>query len=657
MAIYHCSCKIVSRSNGRSSVGASAYRSGEKLVNEYDGIIHDYTHKQGVVYTEIMLPENAPEEWQDRNTLWNEVEKAEKGQNSQLAREYEIALPKELTREQQIECARNFAGINFVTEGMCVDIAIHDKGDGNPHAHIMTTMRPIDENGKWQSKSEKLYLCKNANGEERALRPKEIENNSEWQKQYYYSKNGSPKGKVFLTEYEKNNNPKYKDYERVKDRKYKDAKDIKRKNSIVERWDSKEFLQGVRASLSEEINLSLEQHGHSEKVDHRSYKEQGIDLLPTVHLGKSVSEMERRGIETDRGNINREVKSKNATIHNINKELRSIKVEQITVHTDMQIQNIHNNMELAKAEIPKANEQQIKAIEKNVLGAKESIQNFNNIKELDRVYIKQANNSQIKYMKYHTALFEEKSKAILEQCKARIEELKKVPAEEKQAPKEKDLQSIATELEAKRNDYINAQTEVHRSEKVMNQPRVIRDYEVAYNKIQYCMSEIEKNTAIYDKAKADREKLGAFKGKEKKALDTVMEKASSNIRTQQEILSKLGVSELKEAPRVLQELKAKDEKEKQVLKSFATSKTELKQRADELGRSYTELKESLTPQEQEIVSKLQEEIRASQPAEEKGNMTLERVQAEVKARELEPKAIAQERERIRTRERGGRGYE
>ena len=137
MAIYHCNCKIISRGQGRSAVGAAAYRSGEKITNEYDGITHDYTKKSGVVYAEIMLPEHAPQEWKDRSTLWNEVERIEKGSRAQLAREYEVALPREISREEQIQLVRDFVQENFVNKGMCADIAVHDKGDGNPHVHIL----------------------------------------------------------------------------------------------------------------------------------------------------------------------------------------------------------------------------------------------------------------------------------------------------------------------------------------------------------------------------------------------------------------------------------------------------------------------------------------------------------------------------------------
>lgn len=155
MAIYHLCIKIISRGKGKSAVAASAYRSGEKIKNEYDGIIHDFTRKGGIAHTEILLPQNAPQGFLERGTLWNSVEKIEKSKNSQLAREIEVALPKELDREKQINLVREYVKENFVKVGMCADIALHDKNDGNPHCHILLTMRPLNEDTTWGAKSKK----------------------------------------------------------------------------------------------------------------------------------------------------------------------------------------------------------------------------------------------------------------------------------------------------------------------------------------------------------------------------------------------------------------------------------------------------------------------------------------------------------------------
>ena len=122
MAIYHCSMKIISRGKGRSAVAAAAYRAGEKIISEYDGNTSDYTKKGGIVHAEILLPEHAPHEYSDRAVLWNAVEKIEKAANSQLVREIELALPVELSREQNISLVRDYVNNNFVDSGMCADI-------------------------------------------------------------------------------------------------------------------------------------------------------------------------------------------------------------------------------------------------------------------------------------------------------------------------------------------------------------------------------------------------------------------------------------------------------------------------------------------------------------------------------------------------------
>ena len=153
----HIPVSIIKRSEGRSAVAAAAYRSGTKLTNEWDGLTHDYTRKGGVVHAEIMLPAHAPPEFADRSTLWNSVEQIEKARDSQLAREIEAALPRELIREQQLALVRAYVKDNFVDKGMCADFAIHDKGTGNPHVHIMLTVRPLKENGAWGAKCRKAY--------------------------------------------------------------------------------------------------------------------------------------------------------------------------------------------------------------------------------------------------------------------------------------------------------------------------------------------------------------------------------------------------------------------------------------------------------------------------------------------------------------------
>ena len=155
MAIFHLSVKMISRGKGKSAVAAAAYRSAEKITNEYDGIIHDYTRKRGVVMTSILLPDNAPIEFYNRSKLWNAVEKIEKAKNAQLAREVEVSIPKELNFAEGYHLVAEFCQKNFVEKGMIADICFHDKGNGNPHAHIMLTVRPFNKDGSWEASRKK----------------------------------------------------------------------------------------------------------------------------------------------------------------------------------------------------------------------------------------------------------------------------------------------------------------------------------------------------------------------------------------------------------------------------------------------------------------------------------------------------------------------
>ena len=187
MAIYHLEAKMVSRGAGRSAVAASAYLSCSRMLNDYDGVQHDYTRKQGLAWQAVFLPPMAPPEWQDREKLWNAVEEAEKTKDSRLAREFVAALPIELSRQQQIELLQDFIREQFVDEGMCADVAIHDTDGHNPHAHILLTVRPLTESGAWQYKTEKEYLCVK-DGDERGFTAAEFKTAQAegWEKQYPY---------------------------------------------------------------------------------------------------------------------------------------------------------------------------------------------------------------------------------------------------------------------------------------------------------------------------------------------------------------------------------------------------------------------------------------------------------------------------------------
>jgi hypothetical protein len=253
MAIYHFSMQRISRGKGKSAVGSSAYRAGEKLKNKRDGLIHDYTKRNDVVHKEIITPYNAPEWSGDREILWNEVERSEKRKDANTAREINIALPKELNREKQIELVRNFVQENFTEKRIIADVAIHDKNDGNPHAHIMITTRAIASRASFPS-----YTGINQDGFD---------------------------------------------------------------NKKISHMDDKETLEKWRENWAKEINKSLEKENIKERVDHRSFEDQGIKKIPTKHEGQAVRAMEKKGIETEIGSYNRQVEIANKQIELINSQI------------------------------------------------------------------------------------------------------------------------------------------------------------------------------------------------------------------------------------------------------------------------------------------------------------------------------------------------
>ena len=264
IAIYHFHVKMVSRGKGKSAVGKAAYISGEKIKNEYDNMTHDYRKKKEIVHKEILLPENAPQNFKKHSVLWNAVEKSETRKNSQTARDIDAALPVELSRAEQIDLVRNFCNQCFVSSGMCVDFAIHDKrraaagssvspydtgctlmpdnkdcdnfqyADGNPHVHILLTTRHVDKNG-------------------------------------------------FTT----------------KDRS----------------WNDKDLLKEWREKLADWCNHKL-YFVNGEKIDHRSYSDQGIEKVPQLHLGAAACAIEKKGFKTDKGSRNRKI-----TLMNLDSEI------------------------------------------------------------------------------------------------------------------------------------------------------------------------------------------------------------------------------------------------------------------------------------------------------------------------------------------------
>ena len=316
MAIYHLEAKVVSRGAGRSAVAASAYLSCSRLYNDYDGIQHDYTKKQGLVWQEVFLPAMAPPEWKDREQLWNAVEEVETSKDIRLAREFVVALPIELNRENQIELLQEFIREQFVSDGMCADAAIHDTDGHNPHAHILLTVRPLDERGKWQYKTEKEYLCMK-NGEERGFTAAEFRTaqSGGWEKQYPYKVG---KKKVYMT-------PSAADAQGlVRADKHPKSTRYGRQNPISERWNSEEQLVEWRKEWADVTNRYLERAGREERIDHRSNAARGLDEIPTIHEGVAAQALERKGIISDRCEINRQIKADSALLRELKAEVKKL---------------------------------------------------------------------------------------------------------------------------------------------------------------------------------------------------------------------------------------------------------------------------------------------------------------------------------------------
>ena len=318
MAIYHLEAKVVSRGAGRSAVAASAYLSCSKILNDYDGVQHDYTRKKGLVWQEVFLPEFAPSEWKERGVLWNAVEENEKTKDSRLAREFVVALPIELSEAQWEKLLSDFISDTFVADGMCADVAIHDPHPPghNPHAHIMLTVRPLDEKGNWQYKTQKEYLCVK-NGEEQGFTADEFKTvqTEGWEKQYQYKVG---RKKVYLPPSEAENHG----YERAS--KHPKSTKFGRQNPIAERWNSEEQLVLWRAAWADVTNRHLETAGHEERIDHRSHADRGLTEQPTIHKGVVARALEKKGVISDRCEINRQIKADNALLRELKATVKKL---------------------------------------------------------------------------------------------------------------------------------------------------------------------------------------------------------------------------------------------------------------------------------------------------------------------------------------------
>ena len=275
ISLFHFHVTQISRAAGQSAIASAAYRAGEKLHSDYYGEDNDYTAKHGVLHSEILLPPHAPERLRDRETLWNEVEKAERRKDAQLAYSFDIALQNELSFEENLELAKQFLQENFVAAGMIVDFAIHDperNGAQNPHFHVMAPIRPLNPDGTWGAKQRMVYRLD-------------------------------------------------EDGQRLRKSNGKYAVDAVPTTD----WGRPETLDRWRAAWADLVNQKLDEKGLDCRIDHRSYAEQAVDLLPTVHEGVAVRQMEQRGIRTEKGDLNRWIKATNRMLQALKKKLASLK--------------------------------------------------------------------------------------------------------------------------------------------------------------------------------------------------------------------------------------------------------------------------------------------------------------------------------------------
>ena len=277
MALYHFHVEQIKRSEGRTAVASAAYRAGEKLHNLWDGETHDYTKKSGVIMTEIFLPGHAPKRLSDRYTLWNEVEQAERRADAQLAYSFDIALQNEFSLDENIALARKFVQKYFVSDGMIVDLAVHqpDREEGgipNPHFHVLVPIRPLNKDGTWGAKQHRVYRL------------------DEYGNRIKKESGGWEFDAVSTTS-----------------------------------WGKPETLDMWRKAWADMVNTRFEEKGFVCRIDHRSYTDQGLDLIPTVHEGPHVRKMEKKGICTETGELNRWIKAANRMIRSMQTTIAALK--------------------------------------------------------------------------------------------------------------------------------------------------------------------------------------------------------------------------------------------------------------------------------------------------------------------------------------------
>lgn len=669
MAIYSCECKVFGRAKGQSAVGKAAYRSGEKLTNEYDGMTHDYTKKGGVVYSEIMLCENEPKEYQDRVTLWNAVEKVEKDNGARLAREYRVCLQREFTLEENIEVVRKYIKENFTDKGMIADYSIHDKNDGNPHAHIMLTMRPLDEKGKWQAKMEKVYICKNAAGEEKEFTAKELKSqpNGEWEKQLPYYKNGNVKSRpVYLTKTQAESDLKYKDYCRVKGKNDPKKSKEDRVNPIIQQWDSTETLNSCRENWAKINNEKFEEKGLNIRISHLSLKEQGIDRIPTIHEG-AARNMEERGIETERGNINREIKQANGQMQTIEILEKQTQKEIAFIREDISWNRHHEEIAKIEEQIPKAagNEKVLLSVQAGLLKLYDKAKLIEPNKTSEGRTI-EIDGRKVPYFEYHKnklvgdiSFAQDKVKGYIDMLAQQRQEApqeqggfaaRREVFKQQEAPQDKPkidtayVERMAQQLATVRNEFVRETVNSH--ERTNYQPNPI--YARQANEIESIAKTVAEQSRTIEAFKAERDKLGMFKGKEKKEIQGKIDNFERLRRSNLDKLKALGVSDLSKADEAAKEKRTLAAQEQE--KAQAARRNEgAGSRAEEAKKVFLEVAKRIPADQRQTVLERMEQYNSH----EAGGMEV--FKAEIEARRVLDSALKeqiQDREHEKTKVKG-----
>lgn len=301
MAIFHMSISNVSRAKGSSSCASLAYIAASKVYEERTHQTYSYGRKERVMKVATLLPDGAPHAYADATQLFNAIEKYEQASNARTAKKIVVALPRELPLDESDEILTSFIKSKLCANGYCATYAIHrDKDGNNPHAHILVANRQINKKGEWSSKRKMEYAL-DEKGERIPLIDK---------------KTGKQK---------------------VDKRNRKQWKRISAEQNPL---DKKQFLEQLRESWADECNKHLSQE---DRIDHRSNAARGIDDIPTIHEGYAARAMEARGDVSDRMEINRQIRAKNALIHRLIELLKDMRNRVLNANIERLAKHDHEN--------------------------------------------------------------------------------------------------------------------------------------------------------------------------------------------------------------------------------------------------------------------------------------------------------------------------